>query len=169
MDLEKYRTGSKRIWAAIVDGIVFMPLALIEQWIYKSTTAFSVLFAWAAFVAFAPLLYSILLHYKTGQTIGKWVAGVKVLDRSETKTLTLSQSVYRDSFYLLVATCGLGYHSYLLAGSNNAEDTISNFSLISYNTILGWTLLELITMLTNPKRRAVHDYLARSVVVRSEQ
>ena len=24
MDTEKYRTGLKRIWAAIVDGIVFM-------------------------------------------------------------------------------------------------------------------------------------------------
>lgn len=32
--------------------------------------------------------------------------------------------------------------------------------------LLGWSLLELITMLTNSKRRALHDWIAGTVVVR---
>jgi uncharacterized RDD family membrane protein YckC len=35
------------------------------------------------------------------------------------------------------------------------------FAIIAFS----WFLLELITMLTNKKRRAVHDYIAGSVVV----
>src|SRR4051794_33640772 len=110
MDTEKYRTGLKRLWAAIVDWIVFLPLLLVAKWIYQTTTNTSILFAWEAFLAFAPLAYSVILHHKYGQTIGKWVATVKVLDVSEARLLTLRQALYRDSFYLLIAIAGLVYH-----------------------------------------------------------
>jgi uncharacterized RDD family membrane protein YckC len=142
-------------------------LILVEQWLYKSTTNIIVLFSWIPFIAFAPLLYSIILHYKTGQTIGKWVAGVKVLDISETTKLTLQKSIHRDSFYLLVAIVGAGYYGFLLSSSENPQNIISQFSSFSDNPVLWWTLLELITMLTNGKRRALHDHLAKSVVIRS--
>jgi hypothetical protein len=33
METEKYQTGLKRVWAAIVDIIVFMPFLLIDYWI----------------------------------------------------------------------------------------------------------------------------------------
>ena len=45
MDTKKYRTGLKRLWAAIIDGIVFMPLLLFEQWIYKTTNNVSLYFS----------------------------------------------------------------------------------------------------------------------------
>ena len=32
--------------------------------------------------------------------------------------------------------------------------------------MFGWTLLEVLTMLTNAKRRAIHDFIAGTVVVR---
>ncbi len=168
MDKEKYRTGLKRLWAAIVDGIIFMPLLLVEQWIYKTTDNVSTLFIWATFVSFAPLIYSIILHYKNGQTIGKWVAGVKVLDISETRKITLRQSIYRDSFYLVVALVGLIYYSFLLAHSDDKQNILSDYSTFSDNPAFWWTLIELITMLTNSKRRALHDFIAKSIVVRTE-
>ena len=168
MDTEKYRTGLKRLWAAIVDGIVFMPFLLIEQWMYKTTDNTSTLFAWATFVSFAPLFYSIVLHYKNGQTIGKWVAEVKVLDISEASKLTLRQAIYRDSFYLVVAFGGLIYYSFLLGRSDGKQSILSDYSSFSDNPIFWWTLIELITMLTNSKRRALHDFIARSVVVRTK-
>lgn len=167
MDTEKYRTGLKRLWAAIVDGIVFMPLLLVEQWIYKTTSDISLLFAWATFVAFAPLVYSVVLHYKYGQTIGKWVATVKVLDISETRTLTFRQAIFRDSFYLLVAIIGLVYYAVLLTQTDDQQAVLADYSSFSDNPEFWWTLIELITMLTNSKRRAVHDFIAKSVVIRT--
>jgi uncharacterized RDD family membrane protein YckC len=168
METEKYRTGLKRLWAAIVDGIVFVPLFLVEQWIYKKTSNTSILFAWTTFVAFAPLVYSIILHYKYGQTIGKWVATVKVLDISETRKLTLLQTILRDSVYLLIAVIGFAYYAVLLAQTQDPRAILSDYASFSDNPVVWWTLIELVTMLTNTKRRAVHDFLAKSVVVRTE-
>jgi uncharacterized RDD family membrane protein YckC len=168
MDTEKYRTGLKRLWAAIVDWIVFLPLLLVAKWIYQTTNNISTLFAWETFVAFAPLVYSVILHYKYGQTIGKWVASVKVLDLGETRTLTLRQALYRDSFYLLVAVIGVVYHGFLLSKTDDPVGVLNDYSSFADNPVFWWTLIELITMLTNAKRRAVHDFLAKSVVVRTE-
>jgi uncharacterized RDD family membrane protein YckC len=168
MNTEKYRTGLKRLGAAIVDGIIFMPLLLIERWIYKTIINTSILFTWTTIIGFAPLIYSITLHYKYGQTIGKWVAGVKVLDIGETRKLTLHQSIYRDGFYLLVSVLGTFYYGFLLTRSNNAENILSEYSSFSYNPVFWWNLIELVSMLINSKRRAVHDFLAKSVVVRIE-
>ncbi|RYE53026.1 MAG: RDD family protein [Sphingobacteriales bacterium] len=168
MDTEKYRTGLKRLWAAIVDGIVFLPFLLVEQWIYKTTSNISMLFAWATFFAFAPLIYSVVLHYKYGQTIGKWVAAVKVLDISETRMLTFRQAIFRDIFYLLVAITGFVYYAVLLRQTDDQQSVLADYSRFSDNPVFWWTLIELITMLTNSKRRAVHDFIAKSVVVRTE-
>jgi len=165
MDTDKYRTGLKRFWAAIVDGIVFMPLLLIEQWLLGKTEDTSVIIGWTIFTAFLPLLYSIILHYKYGQTIGKWVAGVKVVDISETRTLTFKQSVLRDVFYLGIEIIGLLYFAFLVFQTNKAEYLYNNYRNFADQPILWWTIIELVTMLTNSKRRALHDFIAKSVVV----
>jgi uncharacterized RDD family membrane protein YckC len=162
---QKYRTGLKRVAAAIVDCIVFLPLLLLEQWIYKSTTNTSILFLWAIVIYFLPLLYSIILHYRTGQTIGKWVAGVKVLDITETRLLTLKQSIFRDGFYLLVAIIAVSYYGILFQASDNKEDLLTDFRNFSDNPVFFWTVLQLITMFTNTRRRGIHDYMAKSIVV----
>lgn len=168
MYTEKYQTGFKRLLAAIVDGIVLLPLILIEQWIYKKTSNISLLFAYATFVAFAPLVYSVFLHYKYGQTFGKWVATVQVLDISETRTLTFRQAIFRESFYLLVVIIGFVYYFVLLTQTADRQSVLVNYSSFSDNPVFWWTLIELVTMLTNFKRRAVHDFIAKSIVIRTE-
>jgi uncharacterized RDD family membrane protein YckC len=39
--------------------------------------------------------------------------------------------------------------------------------ILAYASI-GWFLLEVVTMLTNSKRRALHDLIAKTVVVRTD-
>ena len=167
MSTEKYQTGLKRFWAAILDGIVFVPFLLLEQWIYKTSSNISILFIWATFILFAPLLYSIILHYKYGQTYGKWVTGIKVLDIDEKRKLTFLQSIYRDSFYLLVALIGLFYYSFLLMQPGDKKNILNDYSSFADMPVFWWTVIELITMLTNSKRRALHDFIAKSIVVRT--
>lgn len=167
MDTERYRTGLKRFWAAFVDGVVFLPLLLAELWIHKATNNISILFIWATFVSFTPPVYSVILHYKTGQTVGKWVAGVKVLDISEARKLTFFQSIYRDGFYLLVALIGLLYYGFLLTRTDGTIDILADYTNFSNMCGFWWILLEIMTMLTNSKRRALHDFIARSVVVKT--
>jgi uncharacterized RDD family membrane protein YckC len=94
------------------------------------------------------------------------VAGIKVLDVTETKNITIRQSIARDSVYLIVQLIALSYFLVQSFTQNNNEIFITDFNDFSSTPLLVWTLLELITMLTNSKRRAVHDFLAKSVVVK---
>jgi uncharacterized RDD family membrane protein YckC len=162
---DKYRTGLKRLLAAIVDGIVFMPLLLVDKWLYSSNHNPTLLTIWLIFTSFLPILYSIILHYKYGYTIGKWVARVKVLDVSETHTLTLKQSIMRDIVLLLVQAIGL-FYILVYVIQNNGGSFISDYDDFAGMPLFIWTIAELISMITNAKRRAIHDLIAKSVVVR---
>jgi uncharacterized RDD family membrane protein YckC len=166
MDSRKYQTGFKRLGAAIVDGILFLPLLLIQQWLFRKTDNLFITISWTIFITFLSLFYSVFAHYKYGQTIGKWVAGVKVLDLSEIKKITIGQSITRDSFYLIIEIIGLLYFSFLAIQTNKAEYILNDYKNFADQPILWWTIIELVSMLTNPKRRAVHDFLAKSVVIR---
>lgn len=167
MDNQKYKTGYKRFLAAIVDSIIFIPLVLLERLIFKTTQNSFIIFAWLTFSALLPISYSILLHYKYGQTIGKWVAGIKVIDINEIKNINLKQAVFRDIFYLLAEVIGLCYFLVLLLQSPGNNYLLEDYKDFAATPFFIWTLLELITMFTNYKRRAIHDFLAKSVVVRT--
>jgi uncharacterized RDD family membrane protein YckC len=166
MDNFKYNTGLRRLGAAIIDGVVFIPFIFIQNWLFDITESLTVKIIWTIFLLFLSLFYSIFLHYKYGQTFGKWVAGVKVLNIDESKTITLKQSVIRDSFYLVTEVFALLYFTFLFFGTNKSENLFNDYREFNTYPTLIWTLLELISMLTNNKRRAVHDFLAKSVVVR---
>ena len=165
MEDSKYSTGVKRFWAAIVDGIVLLPFILIDNWIFKEPRHIYVGFAWNAFLIFASALYVTLLHYKFGQTIGKWVVGIQVLDVGETRKLTLRQAVLRDIFEWILAIAGTLYYGYRIFSINTDHTLINEYAEFGSTPSWIWTLVELVTMLTNRKRRALHDFIAGSVVV----
>jgi uncharacterized RDD family membrane protein YckC len=166
METEKYRTGFKRLLAAIVDGIVFLPFLLVDRWLIKTTANDYVLMTWLSLTAFIPIFYSIILHYKFGQTIGKWVAGVKVLDVSENRNINFKQSFIRDAVYLLFEIIGFLYFFILVVKTGDTHYMLDGFNGFAATPFFIWTLLEIITMLTNNKRRAIHDFIAKSVVVK---
>jgi uncharacterized RDD family membrane protein YckC len=169
MDEMKYSTGLKRFWAALVDGIIFLPLILIGYWIFKEPRHIYAEFAWNAFLIFASALYVTSLHYKFGQTYGKWVVGIQVLDVGETRKLTLRQAVLRDIFAWILAITGTLYYGYLIFRNNTEHSLINDYAEFGNTPFWIFTLIELVTMLTNRKRRALHDFIAGSVVVRTKQ
>lgn len=126
------------------------------------------LVVWLAVRCTISWLYSILLHARYGQTLGKMVVGVKVLDVSEQRIPTLRQAFLRDSGYIILSALSLGYVIYLTATNQSltGPDRLTPPLQILAGAIFGWSLLEIITMLTNHKRRALHDWIAGTVVVR---
>jgi uncharacterized RDD family membrane protein YckC len=166
---KKHQTAFKRLLAAIIDGVIFLPLLYIERFLNQVYSSTLTHFAWEAIHAFLPIVYSIILHYKSGQTIGKWVTGIRVLDLSETRKLTFLQSVLRDSFYLLMAIVAICYFAFKLSNTENTDMALSDYSNFSSNALIIWTVLELLTMFTNLKKRTIHDYIAGSVVIRTSE
>ncbi|MET6997733.1 RDD family protein [Chitinophaga defluvii] len=164
--MEKYRTFWKRLLSAIIDSIIFIPFSYfgikIEQ-INNKTILFCWLFLYACLIIF----YSVYLNGRYGQTLGKKVMNIIVLDVSESKMIGFKHAFYRDAtpfiFYLIgiffVISTSINNPTYNIDQLNTQYD-----DFIFYATLV-WVIIELLTMLTNPKRRAVHDILAQSVVV----
>ncbi|MET0243788.1 MAG: RDD family protein, partial [Flavitalea sp.] len=139
----------------------------IQKWFQIGYESYDSLYLWLVFTAILPLVYSIVCHYRTGQTIGKWVTGIRVVDVSETRKLTLGQAIARDSVVLGIEIMGILYCLYLLFSTADPGYIVSEFDAFTYWPFFIWSILELITLFSNKKKRALHDYLAKSVVVRT--
>lgn len=163
----KYKTFWRRFWAGVIDGFVLLPLSFLDSWVCASITAKGVLAIWFVLFSFSYLAYSVLMHGKFGQTVGKMATGVKVLDFSESK-LSMFQALLRDSVAIVFTAIGIAFYlPTVLKGVNPyAAQELSLWTTVLSCTWSIWFLAELVTMLTNKKRRAVHDFIARSVVIR---
>jgi uncharacterized RDD family membrane protein YckC len=100
-------------------------------------------------------------HARWGQTLGKWVFGVCVVDVSE-ESLRPLQAVKRAVVPLVVSLAWAIREAVRGTPAPTPNDLSSPLEVIS----LSWFLLEVVTMLGNKKRRAFHDYIAGTVVIR---
>jgi uncharacterized RDD family membrane protein YckC len=166
--MEKYHTAARRFCAGFVDGLVFMPLGWLDRWVLGASRPATVLIAWMLFSYSAYWLYSVLMHGFYGQTLGKKALGVKVLDVSETP-ISMRQAFLRESIYIAINTMALIISIYLvLSGSRGDSESLSIAVMILGLGALIWFVTEILTCLMNQKRRAVHDFIAGTVVVKTE-
>ena len=167
-DHERYQTFWRRFAAGILDGGVLLPLSWFDQWIWDNVTTTAILVTWFIMNSLSYLLYSVLLHGYFGQTVGKRLVSVKVFDLSGSK-LSMKQAILRDSVWIVLTLYGVLIDLPGIFEGKNPYSSTSELSLallVSLYAAAAWFVLELITMLTNPKRRAIHDFIAGSVVMR---
>ncbi len=165
----KYNTFAGRFWAGIIDGLILIPILIIDLIILQPHNDLYIVIPWLAISYLIYFAYSIYFHWKYGQTIGKKATKVSVVDVSEIKGLRFSQALLRDSIPLLIqfaliirlviATIEIGYYDDVKL--YNETQILSTVSTV-------WFLLEVVTMLMNDKRRALHDYIANTVVINNK-
>ena len=112
--------------------------------------------------------YTVFFHARYGQTFGKMAFRIRVMELSETRNPTLRQAFLRDIGEVIWDLLVIGQLVVVVASGHYPGDEDSG-SPGDYALMWGglaWLLLEFVTMLTNTKRRAVHDYIAATVVVR---
>jgi uncharacterized RDD family membrane protein YckC len=126
--------------------------------------------AWLVFESFSFFAYSIIMHGLRGQTLGKMVCKIRVLDVSESP-LTMRQAVLRDILYIVFSCLqatyfllNLDFYIQTETGSEVVPYPVWFWGLMYFAFVL--FVIEMVTMLTNEKRRALHDWIAGSVVVR---
>lgn len=169
-DKTKYKTGTRRLGAAIIDTLVFIPLISVDTYVRENINNRIGLLTWLCFYVAISISYSVFMHYKYGQTFGKMAAKIRLTTLDETGNLSLKQALLRDSFYILAETVGLIYFSIQLFREDLLlADLLESFDNFGGAVALVWILLELVTMLTNRKRRAIHDFIAGSVVVKTDR
>ena len=166
----RYNTFWLRIWAGWIDCLILLPLWIAHSQVFNHGFPIPIIVASYLFNSFAGVLYSILLHFKYGQTVGKRVMKIKVKG-IDAESLTLLQAATRDVVPILATPMFMIPElPYILKGidpgvlyEGGNEPT---YYRIRESLICAWFLLELITMLSNRRRRAIHDYVARTVVER---
>ena len=109
------------------------------------------------------------MHAKYGQTIGKMITRVKVLDVSEERHLTIQQACMREFMLILYIPFSIYIYVQIAFYGQSEEITLQESPWFFYFgvVLLAWAFLEIVSMLFNKKRRAVHDFIAGSVVVKT--
>lgn len=164
---EKYQTTKQRCFASSIDALVFFPLGLLDEQILVRTNPLWLLIVWTLFTYTVVWLYSVLLHYYFGQTLGKKLLDVKVLDHKTEGKIMLRQALLRDIGAIIFNTLSMLLVLYGLFVPEAVESpSFQTMRVALMYAILGWGVLEIVTCLFNEKRRAIHDFIAGTVVVR---
>jgi hypothetical protein len=115
--------------------------------------------------------------YRKEFTLSKMATGVAVFDVSEEHLINLYRAILRDSVPILY-TLFLSIYLIIFSDTivNQTRQSIANSEIPFVVKIAGlrwlvgflWFLAEVISMFFNKKKRAIHDFMANSVVVRIE-
>lgn len=161
----KYHTFWQRFFALLVDFIALVILYLAILKLLQALGWWTIPVA-LVFQYFYFLSYSVICHGLYGKTLGKLATGIVVRDAKAEQSIGFKHALLRDSVPLVIAlivfiTVLFAYveGGYLTKAQQNLIVWVGSFQGI-------WFLLELITMLLNSKRRALHDFIGGTVVVR---
>lgn len=168
--MEKYQTIGSRFVALFIDGLIMIPISIfagIFAGVGNSTKAGVIT---NVIVSAIPIIYTVLAHSYYGQTVGKSVVKVKVLDISETQ-ITFTQAVIRSLPQMLPLFITA---STLISQMSYSSQTAVRNDLIKLLTTGGyilygiWSIADIIVCLSSDKKRALHDLIAGTVVVRTD-
>lgn len=163
-------TGT-RFLAMLIDSLLFLPFAFALLSLRHSPAAFLSFYLGLAILGF---VYPLIFHFKYGATLGKRAMGIQVV-KDDFSRLDLATSFRRSmvdgilmllfifflvgNFNSLPAASPLGEARDLKAIINNGPQGSIRF-LQSL-----WGRSEILTCLLNKRRKALHDFIAGTLVV----
>lgn len=161
----KYNTVVDRLFAGIIDALLFIPFTVIYEIVSKDSMKVEGIINLVSTILLT--LYMVIGHGKYGQTLGKKVMKVKVLDIGEQNVIGYTRAFLRESVSFFISLVFALYFIFVI-GDITPEEFVNNYSFPQLPVLVPiiWLVVEIITALTNSKRRAVHDYIARSVVIK---
>lgn len=163
--VNKYNTFGKRFWAGLIDALVFIPFTILHSSFGPGANS-SLLLGLQGTELVLWTLYLVIGHGKYGQTLGKKAMGLKVLDISEQGLIGYKRAFLREAILFFFTAGTIAYIIIRMNGPAAPTLTELRQNDLSFYFPIGWFAIELITTLTNKKYRAVHDYIAGSVVIR---
>lgn len=158
--LERYHTGWRRFFAGVIDGLLVSLASVAILYLVAAAGGFG---DSEGIETYIQPVYSIWMTWACGWTLGKRACGVKVVMFPDEAPVTFRAALIRDVFPASFPV--LGICIWLL------PDWLSLVSIaLSFILALGiftWFVLEIVTMLLDPRRRAFHDKIAGTVVVKT--
>ncbi len=170
--MKKYDTFWQRFFALIIDGIVLAIFGNVSILIFNKLDPSIEIMSMLINLNF-PYLYSIGLHAKYGQTLGKRMLNIRIVSVKNEGPIGYGQAFERDIIPFILANL-----FFVLAQIITWDQEWGISALTPMGTILlllpsafflFWWVLELFTMLFHPKFRALHDLIAETAVIRTEK
>lgn len=166
--MKRFDTIGRRLVAALVDALIFAPITVLYIIVESFELSLWPRFAVNVLGALTGISYNVLLHWKYGQTVGKMIAAVRVVDVHE-RPISFRQAFLRDIFFIAVQLLEFVAILFLaLSGNLWNVDPISFVQESLLILYFLWILVDTIVCLKNSKYRALHDMVAGTVVVRSD-
>ena len=167
----------QRFFAGWIDFFVLLPFTILFYWLGSFSRTLSFIFL----VPHALLYfgYTVSLHARTGQTLGKRALGIRVV-ALDGALIGWHQAFLRSSVDLLFSVLWIvgGVWGWLVLtdtefaslGGWALEQRMIElqppfFSWVNTASTI-WVWSEVIVMLFNRQRRALHDFIARTVVIK---
>ena len=177
--MNNYATFWQRFAAMWIDFFVLLPLMVVNGLLESVSKGAALVFVIPMAVAYAA--YSIYCHGRFGQTIGKRVMGVRVV-RTTGERIGWREAWLRSSVEVCFSVLGVIGSFVALATIADADFYGVDWMQRAQNLAaheppwLAWTTMatqiwvwsEVVVMLFNKRRRALHDFIAGTVVI-SEQ
>lgn len=168
-----------RLWSIFLDTLCNIPLFYLSIFIESTHVYFYVVSNFICLLF--GIWYSIYLPKKYGGTPGKLMVGIKIL-KLNGDSIGWKEAILRHSIDMIFGLFGILILIYSVSEADNSiylsksrEDRFEYLS--SFTPILSqinlwavgiWMCSELIFLLFNERRRAVHDFIAGTVIVKSK-
>lgn len=174
-----YASFWQRLGAYFLDLLILLPIIALSIWGGEQSRYFN------AYYFLPGIIFNLWFHAylvkRYGGTPGKLIMGIKIA-KVEGGPVGYREAVLRYSVLLVLATLGQVAGLQATMGISDAEYFAldwqekalrmqelapSWFSSITLLTNI-WVWSEFVVMLTNRKRRAIHDFIAGTVVIRAD-
>ncbi|SRR6266480_4150274 len=171
-----YASFWQRFWASIIDAFILLAVSLPVFWVESFSRTLAVVLVVPMSALY--LGYNVYCHGRFGQTIGKREERIKVVKLNGDpigwreawlrNSVDIGFAVLRSIAYF-VALLSIADSAYYDVGwmerTKNIEALMPSWwrSVDVLNSVWVWS--EVVVMLLNRKRRALHDFIAGTVVI----
>lgn len=177
----KYAGFWVRLAAGLIDFIIFLPLMLLYFWTESHSRTGTLLMVIPYYLFYAG--FCIFFLGKYGKTPGKMVMKI-VVTRKDGTTIGYREALLRhavDAIFGVIAGIGMliaVFHTDYAVFSDQLTwmqrnkiimENTPTFATLAGSLSIAWCYSELIVLLFNKKKRAIHDFIAGTVVVHSQQ
>jgi len=159
--MDRYRTIWRRVGAYLIDLAVSFPAVVIGSKFYRYAHGTNVGIFWSALMLVFGLAYSIYFHGRYGATPGKSLMRCRVVAASGEGKISYGTAARREvPTFVLAVMRGVGDHW--------ASFAVPPLAAVLTGAAMCWTFADLFACVATKKRRALHDFIAGTVVVKEE-
>lgn len=160
----------ERFGALVLDWLILLPLTVLNifnsrEW--KSSVLLVV-------VSLISMIYKPLLEYLYGATPGKKALSLAIV-ADDFKKISAWQAIMRNIFEIVIGLSGIIISLYELPAMGKAPKAIKSFSDIDPNMVVSvfyslfvffLYLADAICLAVNDRKKALHDFIGKTVVIR---